>query len=65
MSYEDFEISAERLDAYRTVALYARAYKQAVEAEDPVWESAMGRELDSALLRVRRLETRIQVEASA
>ena len=63
MTYEDMDLAAERLEAYRTVALYARAYKQAVDAEDPAWESAMSRELDSALLRVRRLESRIQIEA--
>lgn len=59
------DLQAERLNEYRSVALYARAYKQAVEAEDPVWEVAMGCELDSALLRARRLENRIQIEAAA
>ena len=62
MSYEEFQ--AERLDAYRIVATYARAYRQAVDAEDANWESGMRRELDAAMLRVRRLENRAQVEAA-
>ena len=63
VSYEDVDLAAERLEAYRTVALYARAYQQAVDAEDAVWEHAMRTELDTALLRARRLESRIQIEA--
>ena len=63
MSEHEMDLAAERLDAYRVIAMYARGYKQAVEAEDPVWESAMAVELDTALLRARRLESRIQIEA--
>ena len=62
MNYEDADLQADRLDAYRLVALYARGYRQAVDAEDPAWEAGMGVELDAALSRVRRLESRIQVE---
>lgn len=57
------EIQAERLDAYRAVAIYARAYMEAVKAEDSAWEFGMARELETALLRVRNVESRIRVEA--
>lgn len=59
------ELQAERLDAYRTVALYARAYRAAVDAGDTTWESAMAKEIDTALLRARHWENRIQIEAAA
>ncbi len=60
-----YELVAERLNAYKIVALYARAYKQAVEAEDIDLEIAMGRELDTALALAHRWDNRIHVEASA
>lgn len=60
--YDDYDLQAERLSEYRALAVYARGYRQAVDAEDPVWEPQMGRELDAALLRVRRLEARFHVE---
>ena len=65
MDLDALELRDARLEEYRAVALYARAYKAAVEAQDVTWEMGMGRELDAALARVRRIEARIQMEAAA
>ena len=63
MTLED--LRDQRLDAYRTVALYARAYAQAIDAEDAVWERGMREELDCALAAARRAEIRIQSGVAA
>jgi hypothetical protein len=65
MTTDYLELCAERLNLYRTVAVYARAFIQAVDAGQEDWEHAMRDELNTALARARSKELEIDRETKA